>query len=200
MKICSNCKVEKDFSNFYIKDPLKGSLRSHCISCLKEKRYENKLEKSQKDRKYYLLNRENKIEKSKLYYKTNKESRKAYHKNRLSLVLQQRKERYHSDLNYKLSCNLRSRMHVALKCNKKANKTLNLLGCTLNEFKAYFENLFTEGMSWDEVSNGEIHIDHIIPCCSFDFTIKENQYKCFHYTNLQPLWAKDNREKYTKIY
>lgn len=90
-------------------------------------------------------------------------------------------------------------MHVALKRNKKVNKSLSLLGCSVKEFKVYFENLFKEVMSWDKVLSGEIHIDHIIPCCSFDFTIEGNQYKCFHYSNLQPLWVKDNCEKYTKI-
>ena len=52
-------------------------------------------------------------------------------------------------------------------------------------------------MSWD--NQGEWHIDHIIPCASFDLTNEEEQEKCFHYTNLQPLWAIDNMVKGCKI-
>jgi len=45
------------------------------------------------------------------------------------------------------------------------------------------------------LKNGEIHIDHIIPCEVFDLTIKEHQLVCFNYKNLQPLWSKDNLSK-----
>ena len=76
----------------------------------------------------------------------------------------------------------------------KQNKSYDLLGCSKKEFIEYFEKLFTEGMSWDKVGS-DIHIDHIKPCCSFDLTKEEEQKKCFHYTNLQPLWASDNLSK-----
>ena len=52
-------------------------------------------------------------------------------------------------------------------------------------------------MTWDNY--GEWHIDHIKPCCGFDLTDFEQQKKCFHYTNLQPLWAKDNITKNGKF-
>lgn len=75
-----------------------------------------------------------------------------------------------------------------IKC-KKIHKTRELLGCDFVEFKIYFENKFTKFMTWDKFMAGKIHIDHIIPCSSFDLSKEENQKKCFHYTNLQPLWA-----------
>lgn len=43
------------------------------------------------------------------------------------------------------------------------------------------------------------HVDHIIPCSSFDLTNPEEQKKCFHFTNLQPLTAVDNMRKSSKI-
>ena len=42
---------------------------------------------------------------------------------------------------------------------------------------------------------GEIHIDHIRPCSSFNLTKEDEIEKCFHYKNMQPLWAKDNLTK-----
>lgn len=50
--------------------------------------------------------------------------------------------------------------------------------------------IFLPGMSWERRS--DIHIDHIRPCASFDLTDPEQQKQCFHYTNLKPLWARDN--------
>ena len=52
-------------------------------------------------------------------------------------------------------------------------------------------------MNWNNI--GKWHIDHIKPCKSFDLTKSDEQKKCFHYTNLQPLWALDNIKKGAKI-
>ena len=62
--------------------------------------------------------------------------------------------------------------------------------------KQYLESLFTEGMTWDNY--GEWHVDHIIPCDFFDLDIYSERKFCFHYTNLQPLWAYDNISKSNK--
>ncbi len=56
---------------------------------------------------------------------------------------------------------------------------------------------FTNGMAWDDY--GDWHIDHILPCISFDLSDENQQKICFHYTNLQPLWATDNLKKGSKI-
>jgi len=55
------------------------------------------------------------------------------------------------------------------------------------------EEKFTEGMNWE--NQGEWHIDHIRPCSSFNLDLEEEKQKCFHYTNLQPLWGTDNMIK-----
>jgi len=65
---------------------------------------------------------------------------------------------------------------------------MDLLGCEIQFFKEYLESKFKIGMSWENY--GKIwHVDHIIPCKKFDLQNPEQQKKCFHYTNLQPLWA-----------
>ena len=63
----------------------------------------------------------------------------------------------------------------------------------MNFLQCYLEGKFTEGMTWE--NHGKWHIDHIKPCCSFNLEDEEEQKKCFHYTNLQPLWATDNLVK-----
>ena len=75
----------------------------------------------------------------------------------------------------------------------KGFSTMELTGCELPFLKGYLEAKFTEGMTWE--NHGDWHIDHIQPCCSFDLKEEEEQQKCFHYTNLQPLWASDNLTK-----
>lgn len=199
MKICSKCGKEKDELEFYARPSASDDLRSQCIQCMKEHRANTKDKKSEYDASHYQNNREQKLEQSIIYGQDHKEEKRVYDLSRLPIVLEQRRERYNFDLNYKLMCNLRSRLYAALKRNKKGWHTADLLGCSIEELKAHIESKFTDGMSWDKVMSGEIHIDHIIPCASFDFSDLEQQKKCFHYTNLQPLWAVDNRKKYKKV-
>ena len=61
----------------------------------------------------------------------------------------------------------------------------------------YLQGKFKEGMHWNNL--GKWHIDHIRPCASFDLTDPEQQKQCFHYTNLQPLWAAENIRKGAKV-
>ncbi len=76
---------------------------------------------------------------------------------------------------------------------KKALSAALLVGCSTEELKIYLEKQFTDGMSWNNY--GEWHIDHIRPCASFDLSDLSQQIECFHYTNLRPLWAEDNKSK-----
>ena len=102
-----------------------------------------------------------------------------------------------TDLNYRLKCILRSRISKFFKRVKKSKKTIELIGCDYETVRLHIEKQLKEGMTWD--NHGEWHIDHIIPCASFDLTDPEQQKKCFNYTNLQPLWAKENLSKGAKI-
>jgi len=109
--------------------------------------------------------------------------------------IQYEKNRKKTDPAFKLLKTLRSRLSNAIKNKggRKYNTTMNLTGCELNFLKGYLEAKFTEGMTWE--NHGEWHIDHIKPCCSYNLEDEEEQKKCFHYTNLQPLWATDNLVK-----
>lgn len=103
-----------------------------------------------------------------------------------------------NDFEFVTKKRLRGRIYMALKRGVKSEKTMDLLGCSIEFFKEYFESKFTEGMNWDVYMEGGIHIDHIIPCKNFTLTIPEEQKKCFHYSNLQPLWELDNLKKGTR--
>ena len=99
----------------------------------------------------------------------------------------------------KLLKTLRSRISTALikNNNKKLDSTIKLLGCSIEECRNHLQNNFKEEMTWQ--NHGKWHIDHIIPCSTFDLSKEEEQKKCFHYSNLQPLWANENLSKGNKI-
>lgn len=75
---------------------------------------------------------------------------------------------------------------------------IKLIGCSIEDFWIYLESKFEPGMTRENY--GKVwHIDHIMPCAIFDLTKPEHQKRCFHFSNLQPLFAEDNRRKSDKI-
>jgi hypothetical protein len=161
-KKCTKCKTQKPANEFY-KDSSRGDgLNNMCKPCSKAK--------AQPYQKNY----------SKNYYQKNK-----------SKINEQRKIRYHTNNQHRLAENCRSRIRNLLAGLHRSKRTLDLIGLdSWDQLMSYIENQFTDGMSWD--NRDQWHIDHIRPCASFDLTCPIQQSECFHYTNLQPLWAKDN--------
>jgi hypothetical protein len=127
------------------------------------------------------------------------EEKAAYHKkwwsdNRERLNARSR-ERRASDPSFKIRCNLRARLSMLVRksATSKTSRTFDLLGCSLPSFMIYLESKFEIGMAWGNY--GKWHIDHIMPCAIFDLTKVDHQKRCFHFSNMQPLWAVDNRRK-----
>ena len=109
------------------------------------------------------------------------------------------KRRYDDPLDpFKVVAIMRATVNVRIKYHnaKKCGGTMELVGCSVQELCNHLEALFEPGMTWDNWGRHGWHVDHIRPCASFDLTDLEQQKQCFHYTNLQPMWAKDNREKW----
>ena len=104
-------------------------------------------------------------------------------------------DKYHNDIQRKLSSCLRSRLNRALKNNSKRGSAVRDLGCTIEELKKHLESKFKPGMSWDNWTRNGWHIDHVKPLSKFDLNDREQLKKACHYSNLQPLWAKDNLSK-----
>lgn len=98
----------------------------------------------------------------------------------------------------RIASNQRARLVRVLNGIVKHNHTLDLIGCTAKELKNYLASKFTDGMTWENYGMDGWHVDHIRPCASFDLADPEQQKQCFHYTNLQPLWARDNLSKGAK--
>jgi hypothetical protein len=104
-----------------------------------------------------------------------------------------------NNIGYKIAKSCRVRLWLALKDGfYKKNSTFSLIGCTPNELKKYLESKFLDGMTWENYGFEGWHIDHIRPCSTFDLSNPQEQAACFHYTNLQPLWAQDNMLKRDK--
>jgi len=193
-KHCPTCDTFKELIEFTKQSSSWDKLCRMCRTCMCN--YKNN--KRNNDPKY--------SEKDKLYneyYKSSgrrKEVSATRYINKRELIIKQcteyNKKKYKEDPYYRLVFLMRTRIGKVLRERNigKQDKSYDLLGCSKREFIEYFENLFTDGMSWEKVGK-EIHIDHIKPCCSFDLTKEEEQKKCFHFTNLQPLWAEDNLSK-----
>ena len=107
-------------------------------------------------------------------------------------MVQYQKDRCARDPAYHMLRRLRCRLRAATKANKCAS-TLELTGCTSQQLRGHLESQFHDGMTWD--NRHKWHIDHIRPCAAFDLTDESEQRACFHYSNLQPLWARDNLSK-----
>jgi len=107
-----------------------------------------------------------------------------------------REDKYRKErIDYRIKQSLRKRIRSAIMGFCKSKSTLRVLGCTVEELKNHLESKFSEGMTWDNYGYRGWHIDHIKPCALFNLERSEEQQQCFHYTNLQPLWAKDNMKK-----
>lgn len=86
-------------------------------------------------------------------------------------------------------------------CNiipSKDERTKDLIGCAPSQLRAHLESKFTRRMTWANYGS-YWHVDHILPCASFDHSIASQRKQCWHWTNLQPLEARENMRKSSKV-
>lgn len=100
----------------------------------------------------------------------------------------------------KLIRKLRRYFEKAFHVGSKSKRAQELIGCTIVELRLHLEKQFRPGMTWDNHNYHGWHIDHIKPLASFDLSDPEQQKQAFHYSNLQPLWAKENISKRDKVF
>ena len=150
------------------------------------KSQKTKLKEAITNKAWYLANRSHAIKQSQQYQAANRDKVKAYQR-------EYRKKRYAKDPQYRLACILRARLNGALKNTQKAGSAVKDLGCPIEEFILFIASKFSDGMSWNNY--GEWEIDHIRPISMFDLTNREDFLRVCHFSNLQPLWKKDNIRK-----
>ena len=153
---------------------------------------EHKKEISEYTHNHYLKNKENRTNQIKKWRLKNlKRIQERRNKNKEKRNLQEKQRRL-IDIDYKLRTNLRTRLRHALNGQTKSHHTLELLGCSIKKLKKHLEKQFQPGMNWTNHSPKGWHVDHIQPCANFDLSKESEQLKCFHYSNLRPLWFTDN--------
>ena len=211
-KICKKCEIEKELDQFHKDTRTKDGREGSCKDCKKKYQQENK-ERIKINKKIYSeKNRERLLLYKKEYKNSNPEkvieSNKKWYR---SLNIEQkenlkiRKNNYHkskmmNDEIYKIR-NITSKILSRIfrqKGYSKKSRTQEILGCSFDEFKVYLESKFEEWMNWKNrgLYNGELKygwdIDHIIPISTAK--TEEDVIELSHYTNLQPLCSKINRD------
>lgn len=183
---------------------------------------EQREKRNAKLREYYAKNRDKYKAKVRAYVKANPEKVRAFRKkyaeeNRGAIAekhrryVQKNREKIRARLRayhkrkriespaFRLEHNMRNRLNLAIRGRIKTGSTWTLIGCDPATLRSHLESMFRDGMTWDNYGQRGWHVDHIIPCASFNLESPEDQRRCFNYKNLQPLWAHENMRKSWKV-
>lgn len=202
MKICSKCGEEKSLSEYNFRKESQ-KYRNECKQCQKEFFQQYYLNNTNKFKQY----KKDFVEKNPKYMKNYRKRYRAKNRTRLieesakyleenrDKIKTEVKRRRKTEVCYKLRKVISHSISKALKDYKRKLTHIELLGCTIQEFKIYIENQLEDWMSWDNYGSETWHIDHIKPISHYDLSDPEEQKACFHYSNTQPLSAFDNRSK-----
>lgn len=195
-KICKKCETVKKLEEFISNKTCKFGVTNTCKICNSKRRHLNYLQNKnkvlQQSKTYYENNKKEVLSRMQDYYCTNKEKivkrTTKYQTNRRKI-----------DTFYKAKTDIRALIRDSFRRtkHKKNSKTVDILGCTIEQLKQHLEAKFQPGMTWDNHSQNGWHIDHIIPISTAK--TPEDIIRLNHYTNLQPLWAADNLKKSNKI-
>jgi hypothetical protein len=211
-KICIECKLEKEI-DLFVKN------RNLCKECMKiyKKVYAQKNKEALKNKsvEYYNKNKDKikerisnhyyndkslKLKYQKEYAEKNKERisyyKKEYTEKNREKILEYKRHyqnnRRKTDPVFRLKFICNRMIRNSLKCIgiSKNQRTIDILGCDIQFFKNYIEEMFIDDMSWENY--GKVwDIDHKIPLASA--TTEEEVLRLNHYTNLQPLDSYINR-------
>jgi hypothetical protein len=209
-RFCKKCELEKNLGEMVKSKNSKGGYANLCKECnrLKSKKYR------ENNKEYYdkYNNRPDIKERRRLhsikYREDNKDKLKFQKeewrkKNKVKVKEQKRrwnKLEKENNVLYNLSQLISASFRKSFRRNgfSKKSKTVEILGCSFEELKNYLESKFETWMKWENkgLYNGEFNygwdIDHITPISSAE--TEEDVIRLNHYTNLQPLCSKVNRD------
>lgn len=198
-KICSMCKEDKPCSAFSKNNSDYSGLTAECKKCrgINKAAYRNaqkeKFEKYGVVVKAKVCSMCNEKKPSNKFYVKKTEAGHLRRECKACSTKLGAKRRLRPDV--RIIASLRERLRQALHGKTKSKRTLEYLGCSVEELRLHLEAQFVNGMSWDNYGMFGWHIDHIKPISKFDLSLESEIKKACHYTNLQPLWASDNRIK-----
>lgn len=200
-KKCIKCLHIKALEFFDKNRSRPDGLCVYCKACEGERRKRNKKYMQthyqvyrhilrERQKKYYIKNKEAAIKRASQWKANNLNKSKAYRRE------YHHKRKADGSLYYAIH-RIRNLIKESLKKNgySKKSRTREILGCDYQFFVEYISKKFRDGMSWENRSKW--HIDHIIPLASAK--TEEDIIRLCHYSNLQPLWAKENLSKGSKI-
>ena len=202
-KECTKCGEVKAFSEYGKHKLGKHGLMANCRVCRKEymKQYRqaNKNAITEQRKQYYRTNKEVVDERLKQWRQANKEAIVEYRK-QYNQANKEKKNKYERKRRAK---NPAVRMIESLRCGlwhamngkQKPKKTMEFLGCTLGHLEHHLSAQFEDGMTLENYGADGWVIDHIMPVSRFDHNDPEQVATCWHYTNMQPLWDRDNKIK-----
>ena len=143
----------------------------------------------QQTREWYAENTEYALAYAEEYREGHRVERRAYEN-----------ERYATDPKFRMIKHARGRMWDLLKSKGKGKVAFFVrdLGCTKGFLFTWIESKFKPGMSWENY--GKVwHLDHVRPLVDFNLDDPQDCKKINHYTNLQPLFWRDNLSKGKKL-
>jgi len=202
-KKCSKCQEQLSQDRFYKNKGTKDGIDTCCKSC-------KGLSTTQSAERYYQENKERILARNRI---TNKEyrdrensregirlSQEKFRKSNVGYSNKYSRKKKQEDLIFKLSSAVRVLLYNSFKraCNgafPKRSRSVGMLGCSMEDFISHIASQFTEGMALE--NHGEWHLDHVVPIVLAK--TEEDIIRLNHYTNFQPLWARDNLSKGCKI-
>jgi len=198
-RYCSYCETSHELTPEFWTRLGKSRLPPHC-----------KKQRSDYNKQYREKNRDKLNKANQQWREDNREQHRAlamasYHRNKEHCIARMgayRSARIKTDPAFKLGLNLRGRMYRALGGINKTGSGVRDLGCSLQELKQHLESQFEPGMTWENYGGNQGYsgdntweVDHILPLANYQITDRGTYRRLAHYTNLRPLWSRDNRSR-----